>query len=490
MNQLRLSGRATLLSCAIALLLLGAAFVLPAPAGREIHPSPAMAVTQHPNIVLFLTDDQRSDTLGTVNGLVSMPHVQQLLSAHGITFTNSYVVNPLCCPSRTSILTGDYSHTTGVYLNSGNHGGFGAFNDSSTIATWLQSAGYQSGLYGKYLNGYVATPTDPYTPPGWTHFSAFSGASNEGGAYYDYTLNTDGSLVSYGSTVADYSTDVLAAQANTFIQTATAPFFLYFAPFGPHAPFTPAPRDAHDFTTISPWRPPSFNEPDVSDKPAWVQALPLLPQSKINKIDKSRIQTYQALESEDDAVNTLVTTLQATGKLHKTIFVFASDNGAQWGEHRLTGKIAPYQESVRVPLIIRYDPLTSTPRTDDHLVANIDYAPTFAELGGVSNLASGAEGMSLMPLLQSPSPSWRSDFLVEHLNDGGANDKVPTYCSVQSVGYSYVKYQTGEEELYDLAQDPNELQNVAGDASYASTLDALRAEEQVLCNPPPPGFTP
>ena len=244
------------------------------------------------------------------------------------------------------------------------------------------------------------------------------------------------------------------------------------------------------FTAISPYRGPAWNEADVSDKPAWVQALPLLSQSRINHIDELRIETYQVLESEDDAVNTLVAALKATGQLRRTMFVFASDNGAQWGEHRLTGKIAPYEESIRVPLIVRYDPLTSTPRADDHLVANIDYAPTFADLAGVSNLASGAEGTSLMPLLASPTASWRNDFLVEHLNDGGANDKVPTYCEVRAVGYNYVKYQTGEEELYDLTQDPNQLQNVASDPSYASTLDAMRSEEQRLCDPPPPGFVP
>jgi N-acetylglucosamine-6-sulfatase len=440
------------------------------------------AVLAQPNIVFILTDDQRWDETW------AMPYFQADLAAHGISFSNMFVVNSLCCPARASILTGDYSHTTGVYGNGGTYGGFNSFHgDGSTIATWLHGAGYQTALVGKYLNGYPGQQL-LYIPPGWDYWSTFYPAGASGGAYYNYTLNTNGNLVSYGSAEADYSTDVLTAEADSFIRTAVPgqPLFLYYSPFADHIPSTPAPKYVTRFQHLQPFRPPSYNEADVSDKPQWVQNLQLLDEAHQKLNDNRRKNVYRTLLSVDDAVNTLVTALTDTGRLANTMIVFTSDNGDMLGEHRWTNKQAAYEESIRVPLVIRYDPVITSARTDTHFVLNIDFAPTFAQVAGVPQ--TGLDGVSLVPLLTLPGPqNWRSDFLIEHLLAGSDRPPVPTYCAVRNAGFIYVKYQdTGEEELYDLTLDPYELQNAVTDPTYATTLAAMRARELVLCNPPPP----
>jgi N-acetylglucosamine-6-sulfatase len=419
-----------------------------------------------------MTDDQRWDTLSV------LPNVQADLVSRGVTFSNAYVVNTLCCPSRTSTLTGEYSHSTGVYTNGGPHGGFHVFADGSTLATWLHGAGYHTALVGKYLNGYGGT----YIPPGWDDWVSFSDEE----LYYDYTLNENGVLNSYGSAPADYSTDVLAARADQFIRTTTGPLFLFFAAHAPHGPATPAPRHANTFNDLPPNRPPNFNEGDVSDKPRWVQDLPRFTADIVNNIDSSRKDAYRSLLAVDDAVGTIVQALADTGRLRDTLIVFTSDNGLAFGEHRWRGKEVPYEESIRVPLVVRYDPITTTAAIDKQLVLNIDFAPTFAQLAGVTP-PSSVEGRSFLPLLSSPNARWRGSFLVEHFQ--GVSDPVPTYCQVHTKRYSYVDYGTGEEELYDLKTDPYELTNRAGDPQLAGKLDALRALRQKLCDPPPPGFT-
>jgi arylsulfatase A-like enzyme len=166
------------------------------------------------------------------------------------------------------------------------------------------------------------------------------------------------------------------------------------------------------------------------------------------------------------------------------MIVFMSDNGMLWGEHRWHNKLVPYEESVRVPMVVRYDPLIAAPRRDPRLVVNVDLAPTFAQIAGVD--APNVEGRSLLPVLASARGPWRTDFLMEHMRmDPGG---VPTYCGVHSERYVYVDYVTGDEELYDLATDPYEMQNVVGSAAYAEVLIAMRERLKELCDPRPPGF--
>jgi N-acetylglucosamine-6-sulfatase len=442
--------------------------------GGPVPASPAAASTTTPNIVLILTDDQRFDTLW------AMPTVESELVGHGVDFVNGFVSNPLCCPSRSSILTGEYSHTTGVYSNRSHqrYGGFAHFDDRSTVATWLNAAGYRTGLFGKYLNGYSGT----YEPPGWDRWFA----TYHGKGYYNYTVNSDGGLTTYGSDPADYSTTVLTQQATDFIRSTdpTQPLFLYFAPHGPHAAAIPAPGDGNAFADLAPWRPPSYDKVEPT-KPEYVRHRRSFSPSLIRSIDSFRLDQYRTLLSLDRAVARILGALDDTSRLSDTMIVFMSDNGMLWGEHGWHKKVVPYEESIRVPFVVRYDPLVRSPRVDPHLVVNVDLAPTFAALAGVS--APNAEGMSMVPLLSSPDTPWRSSFLIEHMrkNTGG----VPTYCGVQTRRYEYVDYVTGEEELYDLRRDPYQLHNRADAAGYHDVRRQLRNQLGRLCRPTPPGFS-
>jgi N-acetylglucosamine-6-sulfatase len=450
----------------VALCVLAGALAGPAAAGPTVRPS----------IVLVLTDDQRWDTL------FAMPTVQRELVGRGVTFTNSFAVNPLCCPSRASILTGRYSHSTGVYGNQPPHGGVTAFDDSSTIATWLGAVGYRTAYIGKYLNGYA----ENYVPFGWNRWIGYDGG------FFNYVVNGDGLAFAFGAEPDDYSTDVFTREAVAFVETASDPFFLVFAPYAPHGPATPAPRHVDAFANARPWRPPSYNEDDTADKPAWVRGHAPLSDADQTFADDFRRRQLASLLAVDEAVKGLIDALAASGRLANTMIVFASDNGLTWGEHRLHNrKTSAYEESIRIPLVVRYDALLSDARTDSRLVTNIDLAPTFAELG--ATVAPEAEGKSLVPLLASQPGvplRWRRGFLIEHLQGrGGAAAEVPTYCAVRGRRYKYVVYSTREEELYDLARDPYELVNRAGDTALRKRLFSLRAQVKVRCDPPPPGFT-
>ncbi len=447
----------------IAVIAASAPMSAPQAASRE----PGTHAPVRQSIVLIVTDDQRWDTLW------AMPRVQDLLVDRGMTFQNSFVVNAVCCPSRTSMLTGQYSHSSGVYSDKFPYG-IEAFDPDETIATWLQADGYDTALIGKYLNRYKARRI----PPGWTHWGVQWDSKNEG--YYDYTMNIDGEITDYASEPADYATRAWSRLATDFIRDTNGPLFLMFAPRAPHEPATPAPLDKGSFAGLGTWRPASYNEADVSDKPVWVQQQPLLNTGARGELDRFRKRQYRSLLSVDRAVEDIVEALQDTGRLDETMIVFTSDNGMLWGEHRWQGKLAPYEESIRVPLVVRYDPLTAAPATDTHLVANIDLAPTFAELTGVPT--TGVDGASLMPLLSPPAGAWRTDLLIEHIDH-----VIPTYCAVRNEGFLYVDYDTGEEELYDLAGDPLQLDNVVTDPAYAATLAAMRTRLAELCVPPPPG---
>jgi N-acetylglucosamine-6-sulfatase len=235
-----------------------------------------------PNIVFIVTDDQRWDTVS------AMPQVTESLVGHGVTFSNGFVVNSLCCPSRASILTGRYSHSTRVYDTTPPLGGFVSFDDRSTVATWLHRAGYRTALVGKYLNGYVGRRSR-YVPPGWDRWFAMSFNLQRLG-YYGYKLNIDGHLDAQVRDV--YSTDLLASAAVRFIRRAPSPFFLYFAPFAPHPPATPAVRHEDAFPNLEPWRPPSYNEADVSDKPGWLSSYPLPPEGASDDLRGDQLRSF------------------------------------------------------------------------------------------------------------------------------------------------------------------------------------------------------
>jgi N-acetylglucosamine-6-sulfatase len=435
---------------------------------------PAMAQAEpadRPSILLIVTDDQRWDTLW------SMPEVQRSLVDPGVNFSESFTTSSLCCPSRASILTGEYPHTTGVYRQGLPHGGFKSFKDSTTIATELHDAGYATGFFGKYLDSYQHDALTGYVPPGWDRWVAFVHSQ-----FYDYGLTVDGTVHRRGVEPEDYSTDVLAAHTEGFIRHTEGPVFALFAPAAPHAPAIPAPADEGGFGDLPVWRPPSFDEPDRSDKPMHIQALHPIGRVRTENLEVLRRNQYRSLQAVDRAVGRLLSALDDTGRLDNALVIFTSDNGLLWGEHRWLKKEVPYEEAIRVPLVVRADAIVREgARNDDHLVANIDLAPTIADVAGVD--LPGAEGKSLVPLLTGTAETWRRALLIEHLR--GANP-IPTYCAVRTERYLFAIYDTGERELYDLEADPFELQNLSGEEQgIEGKLDTtLRS----LCDPPPPGF--
>jgi N-acetylglucosamine-6-sulfatase len=465
-----------------------------------------------PNIIFILADDMRLDDFDY------MPQTQQLLSDQGVTFGEAFVTTSLCCPSRASILRGQYTHNHQVLTNTKPEGGFEKFrsmgHEDSTLATWLQSAGYQTVLVGKYLNGYPGREDQTYVPPGWDEWYA---RLSQGG-YYDYQINENGTVVSYGNAEEDYYTDVLASEANDYVRRAagsSSPFFMYLAPATPHGPFVPAPRHENEYSDVKAPRPPSFDEPDVDDKPEWVRDLPRLEESAEETtnageedtetgedttgieedtagtdeespvgteetIDKAYRNRLRMLLSLDEMVAGLVDELRDAGELDNTYIFFTSDNGYHFGEHRINlGKRTVYEESVRIPLAVR-GPGVPSGQTVEQMALNIDFAPTIAELAGVSTPAF-VDGRSLAPFLEGTQPdTWRSAFLLEHYGGGNAPQRsTPTYAAVRTGTYKYVEYASGEEELYDLSSDPYELESLHASADPA-LVEALKSRLEDL----------
>ncbi|HEY2988296.1 MAG TPA: sulfatase [Candidatus Binatia bacterium] len=434
--------------------------------------SPTRAATPHPevhekpNFIVILTDDLDAKSIEL------MPNLNALLTKQGAAFSNYFVTSSLCCPSRASLLRGQYPHNHQVLTNAKPEGGFERFHalgeEQSTMATWLQAAGYRTALLGKYLNEYPGKQS-LYVPPGWDEWYALM---DHRAAFFDYRLNENGHAVSYGHDANAYETDVLAAKTVDFIARTVAsgkqPFFIYLAPSAPHLPATPAPRHEKDFLNATAPRTPAFNESDLSGKPAWVRERPPLSVAEIAEIDRVYRRRLQSMLAVDEMIKKIVAALQTHGLLNQTYIFFTSDNGFHLGEHRLTvGKDTAYEEDIHVPLIVR-GPGIPAGRTLQHLTLNIDLAPTLAELAGVS-APNFVDGRSLGPLLKaSPAPhGWREDFLVEYWPQSRPTRKSPRYPAYQALrtkGYLYVEHATGEEELYDLRVDPHELHNIAAAA--------------------------
>jgi arylsulfatase A-like enzyme len=449
-----------------------------------------------PNILFILTDDQRWDTTGATHSPTAadiMPGTRAELAAKGVEFPQAFMTTPLCCPSRASILTGSYAHRTGVYRNNGSNGGADDFEDESSVATWLQAAGYRTSLLGKYLNGYPQlwdpATQPPYVPPGWTEWRGLRNV-----AFFNYQMvEPDGlggyHLVQYGSAPADYLTDVMREKAKTFISDAVAagePFFLYLAFKAPHLPQIPAPRHEGLFQGIPAWRPPSYNEADVSDKPAWIQARPFQDSVELDQIRVDQLEMLQAVDeaiggSTTHGITGVMEHLRTLGVAENTLVVFFADNGWMWGEHRLRAKNNPYEEAIRSPMLVHYPKLAPLPRTEARFALNIDLAPTFAELVGVG-VPIAHDGQSLVRVLDGTAPAWRADFLTE-----GWPGNHP-WATVREAQWKYTEIPVTigdpgtafERELYDLLNDPYELQNVASDPQHAPRITAMAARLRQL----------
>jgi arylsulfatase A-like enzyme len=404
---------------------------------------------QQPNIVFILADDMRYDDFSY------MPKTRDLIGSQGMTFSKAYVPLGLCCPSRTSILTGMYTHNHKVWFNeNGKNGGWQGFkvqgHEQDNLATRLRSAGYRTGLFGKYLNGYDGSTV----PRGWDDWFG-----KYGGYYYDWDVNDNGTKRHYGRTDSDYSTDVIAREARSFISASVAagkPFFAYVSPVAPHEPSTPASRDLHDFDGEQAPRLPSFNEGDVSDKPSFIRSLPRLSASDIAAIDALHEKRVESLQAVDDLVEDLVGELEGQSVLNNTYVVFTSDNGWHHGEHRISNrKHQVYEESIHMPLVIR-GPGVVAGESTDKLALNIDFYPTFAELAGTTP-SSKVDGRSLRAVLEGTATSWRSAILLEKRHK--TREGQSFFGILTSEPRKYVEYNNGERELYSLRVDPYELEN-------------------------------
>ena len=517
------------------------------------------------NVVLLMTDDQRFDELA------SMPNTRRLLKAQGTTFTNSFVTFPLCCPSRTTFMTGQMAHNHGVGGNfppSGYHS-LSLEDQRNMLPAWFQRAGYRTSHSGKYLNGYgdngVVT-----RPPGWTDWHGtidqtsydyfntrirdnnkttelgskvwndevmrMSGVvSNQGiSSFMDLTdLSNPGTLVgqilmmravnnanggTYGTTSRKrYLPDEITNRAVNFIRSSarsSKPFYMQYAPPAPHREDVPEqvgyrgvnPRVPTRYTNLvknlsAPRSAPSFDEADISDKPAWFQSkftsrLGDIPANgtfghpSLTMLDNYYKGRYGALKSVDDGIGRIINTLKATGKLDNTLIIFTSDNGWMMGEHRIVGdKFVPYEESIKVPLILR-GPGIPKNKTVDALVANTDLTATVLDATNI-NPAPGRvqDGTSLIPVAKTGN-SQRQFVPIEATRDlfilpGFPYEWDTPYYGIRTDRWKYIhwnadadKGRSAEEEMYDLVNDPYELNNLAGssDPDIQNVLDDLRAK--------------
>ncbi len=475
-------------------------------------PRAAAAPATRPNLLVIETDDMRADDLRF------MPHVRRLIQQRGLTFQNSFAPDPLCAPSRASFLSGQYAHNHHVYTHQEPYG-FAAFRDRHSIATTLHDAGYQTGLVGKYLNGYGEQylrsdkSSLRYIPPGWDQWFAGSDhlwdfdSPNYAGGTYSYNKlveNINGKIRSFPRR---YSTDVVAGQARGVIdgfEKKSAPWFVWWTPTAPHHGLPvesddPAPtrrRDGQFSEWDTPGRPdwvkgrfdsqvthgsgtPATGsaEKNTRDKPYYLRKLPELTSAEKDAETNVTRQRAESLYALDVQIRQTLAHLRTLHQLEDTVIAFTSDNGYYLGEHlKRTGKVNLHEPSLRVPLLVvgpgvphgrRYDPVTT-----------VDLAPTLAAYAGTA--MRGADGTSLLPLITDGDQGWSRAVVTEGMMGFGRYGeefqlgRLPLDTRGLRLGrWKLTRYSTGETELYDLASDPLELDNLAKIPAYADTVRRL-----------------
>jgi N-acetylglucosamine-6-sulfatase len=437
----------------------------------------APAAQAQPNIVVLMTDDQ------TLDSMSAMPKTRELLGAKGTAFTRTFANYSLCCPSRATLYTGQYAHNHGVLSNQLPTGGYTRLDKTNWLPLWLQGAGYRTMHVGKFLNGYgqLSPPTE--VPPGFNDWHGTVDPSTY--RFYGYTVNENGALRTYGAAGEPelYSTDFFARRASELILGAAPsdqPFFLSVAFLAPHsggprdpddpqghATPVPAPRHANAFAGLPLPLPASFNEPDVSDKPLAMQQRPPISAASANAIQEGYQQRLESLLAVDDAVETIVSAIGATGEIDETLFLFTSDNGFFHGEHRIpSGKVLPYEPSIRLPLYMR-GPGVPRGETRRQLVTNADLAPTILDAAGAGP-GRVQDGRSLFGLIDDPTVQWGRELLLE-----GGNRQALQFTGLRNYRWKYIEYATGEAELYDLENDPDELVSRHADPALAPVRFAL-----------------
>ncbi len=416
------------------------------------------------SVVVFILDDMRADQLS------ELPLTGARLADHAVLFDRAYVTTPMCCPERASFLSGGWLPMhTGVITNDAPRGGATVFLDDDTLPTRLLDGGYATALHGKYLNEYAELGL--YVPPGWSDFAAVE----EGDPWNDATLTAGSSTATAAGEGTEvlaegYYADWMAERAQAFIGAhPDDPLFLYSSFRAPHDPYEPEPEDVGGHANFF-WRGGAWQEEDVSDKPAWVQRLPVLGKARVAELDAVHQAMQDSLASVDRAIVSILDSLDAAGRLDSTVVVVTSDDGQQWLEHRITQKGVAYEESVRVPLVV-WHPSLRAHHTEAMVATNLDLAATVLDLAGMP--ATG-NGQSLRPVLCEerdthrelvPLQAWPSRF--------------PTWAGVVTPQWKYVETGTGEKELYDLRLDPFEEQSVVAEnpdiaAALAAEVEATR----------------
>jgi N-acetylglucosamine-6-sulfatase len=472
--------------------------------------SQARGAASGANVVFILTDDMTSSELA------GMPNVESLIGAQGTTFNEAYASFPLCCPSRATMLTGQYMHNHGVRGNFPPNGSWFKFrsHESSDLPVWLHDAGYYNIHIGKYLNGYSLVDGTLPVPPGWNEWY---GKVSEDALYFDYNLIEKTSyagtprITFYGDQPTDYQTDVFGDRAADFVNDSAVghqPFWLNLWFNSPHGPFDPAPRDLFRLSGTPLPKLPGFNEKDVRDKPKWLrqQIKRPLRKKQINVIDDERRRQQEQLISVDQSVGKLIDALKAKGILDDTYIIFASDNGFFRGEHRIaSGKYLPYDPSARVPLLIR-GPGIPKGGVSNELVWNGDIAQTIEQIASGSE-NQGVDGRSLLPYAENPALRSTRPILLEGdtgpggtgaesahssaamaraarvhvagrrgvknldqepdaIKSGANTENAPAYRSIRTDRYEYTVYANGQTELYDMKRDPAQLRNLATDPRF------------------------
>jgi len=455
----------------------------------------AIPETQNPrpNIIVIMTDDLDLNSFNLLLSENMLPNIQNYLITNGTIFTNNFVTTSNCCPSRATFFTGLYVHNHQVYTNVPKlNGSIAAFDDSSTLAVWLNTGDYRTGLIGKYLNGYGIFTEPSYIPPGWDDWKAL--IEKFTWRMYNYRINNNGNILDFDNHTSDYQTDVLASYASEFIEKpelnkANQSFFLLLSPTAPHNEFdtihgkkcefdphmakmgirAPA-RYQGTLNHLSLYMSESFNEYNVKDKPPWIQELPLLNEEEIECLKIVHQERLGSIIAIDDLMGTVIESLKNKKILKNTIIIFTSDNGFSLDQHRVLGKRVPYEESVRVPLIIK-DFSKKLPPIDERLIINTDLAPTILKIAGISSLET-MDGRSILSNDKSLQ-EWRKHFLIEYWKDY-IIPNVPSFVAVRSDSYLYVEYESGDREFYDLKNDPLELNNQINNEKCLQKINFLK----------------
>ena len=433
----------------------------------------AAAPAPRPNILLLVSDDQAWSTFSRD----LMPSVFGHLVDEGVLFKRAYVNTSLCCPSRAQMLTGLFEHHTGVDENE-------VPLDRPTIAEALHDDGYRTMLAGKYLNSWETCGPRPE----FDRWACVGAPDPSSYSMIDPIINEDGNWTQFDG----YQSDVLADQVASFIQSTPEeqPFFAMYTPTTPHLP---ADDPRYDDMPVALTRPPSFDEDTMQvTSPLYARRGPLTPE-EVGTSDVRFTRMSHAVRSLDDGVGTILGSLGDRSR--DTLVIYLSDNGFQFGEHRRLGKRDAYEESVRVPMIIRYPAMLTegSAFSTRALVSNIDLAPTMASLAGIP---WHADGRSLVPIIDRSGRSVRSAVLIERCQGATQGSPIcsglsfyahqttaPGFVGVVTARYKYVRYVNGDVELFDLQTDPHELQNQFGAPGTAKITRALRAALARLLGP-------